>query len=655
MRLRRLVPLVGAALAVPLFAGEPAYDAALTVRAGEVLRPVPPLLAGQNLEWVWSGQGLFSAQRDRAEPVEGFAPLLRALKPGLLRYPGGSLANTFRFASALGPIPNRQPVANFFLLRGKWEDGFAPWKGEKPVLGFDDFMRFVGEAGAAGALITVNCTEWPRNPELSGSPQEAAAWVAYANARVGDAPVALGVDRRGTDWRDSQHWARLREHNARREPYSVRDWEIGNEVCEANQGAGMTGETYAARLAEFSRLMKSVDPTVRVGAVLHEELAAWNAPVLAKARPPVADFAIVHAYGPGALRNEVPFWSSSRRDFTVSVPADGKYTLALKASGQPANKVWPQMRVAWDGAELGEVTVDADRDRQKRKEFSWPLEARAGIHTLTVAFPNDEYVPPEDRNLYLEEAALAGTDGKRLPIELMSIAEALQTMSAYADWFALRLAKLREAGLAVPLQVTEFNALYGMSPAALRACGELKSALYAARQLQVFLEDPSVEAANFWCIRSEYFRIVQKGTKGLVHAPAGLVYRAFGPLLRGNALRLEWTSRPTFETILPPKVASWVAAAGTRDEKKIALNFVNWHPTRIVRVHLDLDGAAWGAGAVRLLAVTGPNAEAMNEEGQPPTIGFAESDLPAGTNSVLELRPLSVTTAILPLNQPHPP
>ena len=103
---------------------------------------------------------------------------------------------------------------------------------------FPEFIRVATNASTQ-LFVTVNYG--------SGSPQEAAAWVAYAN---GDAALygttndlTLGVDASGRDWRTAGYWARLRTLTAasnpdnqydflalgRSAPLGIKHWEIGNE------------------------------------------------------------------------------------------------------------------------------------------------------------------------------------------------------------------------------------------------------------------------------------------------------------------------------------------------------------------------------------------------------------------------------------------
>ena len=95
---------------------------------------------------------------------------------------------------------------------------------------FDEFIAVAAETRAA-AYITANYG--------TGTPEEAAAWVGYAN--------------------------KVKRHN-------VRYWEIGNEnygTWEADKNTRPHDPvTYATRFKEYWRQMKAVDPSIKIGAVV---------------------------------------------------------------------------------------------------------------------------------------------------------------------------------------------------------------------------------------------------------------------------------------------------------------------------------------------------------------------------------------------------
>jgi hypothetical protein len=123
----------------------------------------------------------------------------------------------------------------------------------------------------------------------SGSPQEAAAWVAYANgdAAIYGTPndILLGVDASGRNWLTAGYWARLRTLSAagnpdnqydflalnRSAPFGIRYWEIGNECYGTWERDTNTPShhayTYAVRATNYLARMKAIDPTIKVGVV----------------------------------------------------------------------------------------------------------------------------------------------------------------------------------------------------------------------------------------------------------------------------------------------------------------------------------------------------------------------------------------------------
>ncbi|WP_030231193.1 cellulose binding domain-containing protein [Streptomyces sp. NRRL S-350] len=183
-----------------------------------------------------------------------------AATPGLLgtagintvRYPGGSHSDAYHWQS------------------GTTDDGSYV----APNTGFDAFMGTVRAAGAQ-PIITANYG--------SGTPQEAADWVRYANVTKG---------------------------------YGIRYWEIGNEVYgngeygakwEHDTHSSKSATTYANNLLQYIAAMKAADPSVKIGAVLVTpgywpdgmvgpgDTTDWNHTVMSIAGSKI-DFAIVHAY-----------------------------------------------------------------------------------------------------------------------------------------------------------------------------------------------------------------------------------------------------------------------------------------------------------------------------------------------------------------------
>ena len=118
----------------------------------------------------------------------------------------------------------------------------------------------------------------------TGSSNEAAAWVAYANASTANTQ-SLGMDTRDFNWQTAGYWASLRAaaklgtddgknflRLSRSAPLGFKYWEIGNE----EYGSWETDSnivahdpyTYAVRASSYISLMKAVDPTIKIGVVV---------------------------------------------------------------------------------------------------------------------------------------------------------------------------------------------------------------------------------------------------------------------------------------------------------------------------------------------------------------------------------------------------
>ncbi|GAA3465099.1 cellulose binding domain-containing protein [Saccharothrix longispora] len=226
---------------------EPGVRVAVNARAG--LEAVDDAAIGVN-------HAIWDAQLGTPEVSD----LLKGAGVGAMRYPGGSYSDIYH-----------------------WRDHTAPGGYVAPNTDFDTFMAGVRRAGAQ-AVVTANYG--------TGTPQEAAEWVRYANVTKG---------------------------------YGVKYWEIGNELYgnghygsqwEADDHPDKSPAQYAALVVEYARAMKAVDPTIRVGAVLTTpgdwpdgivaagDAGTWNQVVLSTAGPEV-DFAVLHWYPGGATGAEV--------------------------------------------------------------------------------------------------------------------------------------------------------------------------------------------------------------------------------------------------------------------------------------------------------------------------------------------------------------
>ena len=119
----------------------------------------------------------------------------------------------------------------------------------------------------------------------TGFTNEAAAWVAYANASTGPTRSLWAWIPTGINWQTAGYWATLRASAplgtddgknflriSRTAPLGFKYWEIGNEEYGSwetdSNSLPHDPYTYALRARDYIRLMKAVDPTIKIGVVV---------------------------------------------------------------------------------------------------------------------------------------------------------------------------------------------------------------------------------------------------------------------------------------------------------------------------------------------------------------------------------------------------
>src|SRR6185312_10846321 len=270
---------------------EPGAAASVTVNTQNALGQLSSIAFGANTA-VWDGDLL-----DSTLPGQ-----LAAGGVKILRYPGGSTSDVYHWQS-----DTTVPVQSY----------------ASPSNTFDAFMG-VAQATGAQAMITVNYG--------SGTPQEAADWVQYANKGganyTGPVPTYAGGSSTG-------------------HTYGVKYWEIGNEIY-GNSTYGGNWEydtnapgpaTYGNNVVAYSQAMKAVDPSIKIGVVLtapgnwpDAQTSAtspqpWNNTVLPIACSAI-DYVVVHWYPQGptgesdsALLAATQNGESTSVSYTPSIPS----------------------------------------------------------------------------------------------------------------------------------------------------------------------------------------------------------------------------------------------------------------------------------------------------------------------------------------------
>ncbi|MHA1793948.1 MAG: alpha-L-arabinofuranosidase C-terminal domain-containing protein [Promethearchaeota archaeon] len=203
---------------------------------------------------------------------------ISALRPPILRWPGGCFSDTYHWMDGIGPRharPKRRNQAwggikNFREKIGPKEDNH---------FGTEEFL-LICEKLNAEAYININYG--------TGTPEEAAAWVEYTNLAG-----------------SGKKFSRMRQENGRKRPYRVKYWGIGNEIYGFwEKGHEKNGRDYAEKYLKFARSMKKVDPSIQLIAVGWGSSSEWNRDVLKKAGKYINLLSVHLYFGP---RSFIPF------------------------------------------------------------------------------------------------------------------------------------------------------------------------------------------------------------------------------------------------------------------------------------------------------------------------------------------------------------
>jgi hypothetical protein len=96
--------------------------------------------------------------------------------------------------------------------------------------------------------------------------------------------------------------------------------------------------------------------------------------------------------------NKLFLYTNGKARAKIKVPADGDYTILVKASGDEALNEGAKFKLAVDGKMIGKETTTSGEP----KDYSFEATLKAGELELTIEFTNDVFKEGEyDRNLYV--------------------------------------------------------------------------------------------------------------------------------------------------------------------------------------------------------------------------------------------------------------
>ena len=151
---------------------------------------------------------------------------LRRLKMPVMRYPGGNFVSGYRWRDAVGPADERKARMDL-----AWHDV------EPNTFGTNEFVDFCRKLGSE-PYMAVNCGD--------GDMREARDWLEYCNGTKDTALV------------------KLRKEHGYESPHDIKYWSIGNEVDGPWQIGMKTPEEYARAYAEYAKVMKWTDPSIKL-------------------------------------------------------------------------------------------------------------------------------------------------------------------------------------------------------------------------------------------------------------------------------------------------------------------------------------------------------------------------------------------------------
>ncbi len=270
---------------------------------------------------------------------------IKDLEPGIMRFPGGCVADCYFWEDGIGARDHRPSREN------------KHWGGiEQNQFGTDEYLALCREIDCE-PLICVNFG--------SSTPEDAANWVEYCN---GDINSVYGKKRAG---------------NGHPEPYHVRYWEIGNEVFGTWEIGHCDAKSYIQKYQKFAMAMKQKDPEITLlacggdGGNLDQE---WNRTVLSEGKECLQALTL-HFYAPLIDSSTI----DNKELYEAVVAAPVKQEKVLRLTVQTMEEAGYKVPIAvteWN-CNYGE------QDKSEREQTIEALIANAGLLNVFLRNAND--------------------------------------------------------------------------------------------------------------------------------------------------------------------------------------------------------------------------------------------------------------------------
>ena len=242
--------------------------ASLRVRADRVRGRIDPRIYGQFIEHM--GRCVYGGIFEPASALAGARGYRRdvleaagGLRVPILRYPGGCFSDEYHWRDGIGPRDARPRYEEQYWTRSlrRWgQPDLAPLIGppETNAFGTDEYLELCAELGCE-AYLNVN--------HGTGTPREAAEWLAYCNQRAESAAKVSVVG-------------------------------VGNEVFGFWETGHCSGEEYGRHFLEFAEQLRAVDPKVRLLATGAPGTYPGFTEGLLRTAGASMDYVSVHAFHP---------------------------------------------------------------------------------------------------------------------------------------------------------------------------------------------------------------------------------------------------------------------------------------------------------------------------------------------------------------------
>ena len=109
--------------------------------------------------------------------------------------------------------------------------------------------------------------------------------------------------------------------------------------------------------------------------------------------------------GHNETEGKIFYYVPGTAEWTFKLSDEGRFTILVNASCDPALKVNAWFKLAIDGKDVGE---EVKLTSEGEKEYKLEARLAAGEHKLAITFTNDVYKEGEyDRNLYIHAVTLS--------------------------------------------------------------------------------------------------------------------------------------------------------------------------------------------------------------------------------------------------------